>query len=229
VLSLNYLMSDLNGEYEKYLAMLDKIAFSPDDTLYILGNVMDYGPEPMRLVRDLMGRENVCQIMGDRDYAALTLLHQLTDEDCPSAADAAMLRRWRDQGGSGTIEGFLALVREEQNDILDYLSDLPLYEAAEIGDRIFLMVHAGLGNFDPARSIRDYDLQELAFTPLDMDRDYFEDKSVYIICGHRPTRELGGGAEIVRRGNNICVNCGVSRPDGRLACLCLDSMEEFYI
>lgn len=32
-----YAMSDLHGEYQKYLAMLEKIKFSQEDTLYLLG------------------------------------------------------------------------------------------------------------------------------------------------------------------------------------------------
>ena len=34
-----YAMSDLHGYYDKYTKMLEKITFSDDDTLYILGDV----------------------------------------------------------------------------------------------------------------------------------------------------------------------------------------------
>ena len=36
-----YVMSDIHGEYEKYCRMLEKIALSEEDTLYILGDVVD--------------------------------------------------------------------------------------------------------------------------------------------------------------------------------------------
>ena len=39
-----YVMSDIHGEYERYLAMLEQIAFSQDDTLFVLGDVVDRGP-----------------------------------------------------------------------------------------------------------------------------------------------------------------------------------------
>ena len=47
---MTYVMSDIHGQYDKYLAMLDKIAFSDDDTLYILGDVLDRGEEPVELL-----------------------------------------------------------------------------------------------------------------------------------------------------------------------------------
>ena len=48
-----YAMSDLHGCYELYRAMLEKIRFGNDDTLYVLGDCVDRGPEGIRIVRDL--------------------------------------------------------------------------------------------------------------------------------------------------------------------------------
>lgn len=39
-----YCMSDLHGCYRQYMAMLEKIGFSDEDTLYILGDTVDRGP-----------------------------------------------------------------------------------------------------------------------------------------------------------------------------------------
>lgn len=36
-----YMMIDLHGCCDKYREMLDKINFNPEDTLYILGDVVD--------------------------------------------------------------------------------------------------------------------------------------------------------------------------------------------
>ena len=40
---MTYAMSDLHGCYDKYKKMLEKIHFGEDDTLYILGDVVDRG------------------------------------------------------------------------------------------------------------------------------------------------------------------------------------------
>ena len=52
-----YAMSDLHGHWQQYREMLQKIHFSQADTLYILGDVMDRGPEPMKILLDMMQRE----------------------------------------------------------------------------------------------------------------------------------------------------------------------------
>ena len=38
---MTYVISDLHGRYDLYLEMLERIQFSPEDTLYILGDVAD--------------------------------------------------------------------------------------------------------------------------------------------------------------------------------------------
>ena len=47
---MTYVMSDLHGQYEKYRKLLDKIAFSDGDELYILGDVVDRGPQSAELL-----------------------------------------------------------------------------------------------------------------------------------------------------------------------------------
>ena len=42
---MTYVMSDLHGCYDKYAQMLEKIGFGDGDTLYILGDVIDRGPD----------------------------------------------------------------------------------------------------------------------------------------------------------------------------------------
>ena len=62
-----YVMSDLHGEYDKYLAMLKKIKFSDADELYILGDVVDRGKKPVEILQDMSMRHNVFPIMGNHD------------------------------------------------------------------------------------------------------------------------------------------------------------------
>lgn len=54
-----YCMSDLHGEYQRYLTMLEHIAFSDTDTLYILGDVIDRHPGGVDILEDVMQRSNV--------------------------------------------------------------------------------------------------------------------------------------------------------------------------
>ena len=36
-----YVISDIHGNYEAYMRLLEKIRFSESDTLYVLGDILD--------------------------------------------------------------------------------------------------------------------------------------------------------------------------------------------
>ena len=48
----HYVMSDIHGEAARFYAMLEKIALGPEDRLIILGDVVDRGPDGVRLLGD---------------------------------------------------------------------------------------------------------------------------------------------------------------------------------
>ena len=54
-----YVMSDIHGCYDKYKLMLDKIQFSENDILYILGDVVDRGAYGIKILLDIARRKNI--------------------------------------------------------------------------------------------------------------------------------------------------------------------------
>lgn len=73
---MHWAVSDVHGCYEQYRKLLEKIHFSPSDTLYFLGDAVDRGPEPMKVVLDLAGRENVVPLLGNHDWLAWQVLRR---------------------------------------------------------------------------------------------------------------------------------------------------------
>ena len=69
-----YAMSDLHGCYDKYIKMLEKINFGDDDTLYILGDIVDRGPDGIKILQDVMKRKNVVALRGNHDFLAHYIL-----------------------------------------------------------------------------------------------------------------------------------------------------------
>ena len=45
---MRYLISDIHGCFDQYQTLLAKIGFSDKDELYVLGDVVDRGPEPIK-------------------------------------------------------------------------------------------------------------------------------------------------------------------------------------
>ena len=62
-----YCMSDIHGEYEKYIQMLELIELSDEDTLYVLGDVIDRGPGSVDILMDMMRRPNVIPLIGNHE------------------------------------------------------------------------------------------------------------------------------------------------------------------
>ena len=226
-----YVMSDLHGEYDKYLAMLKKIKFSDADELYILGDVVDRGKKPVEILQDMSMRHNVFPIMGNHDKMLLDEVNEANLYKNINNESMYRLMVWRMNGAQTTIDGFQKLPQEERVILLDYMKDFAPYEVVKTGGKTFILVHAGLGNpdkFDRNKPLDEYTIKELAFVRFDYDREYFGG-DVYIITGHTPTLTITCEPEIYHSGNNICIDCGAVFASGALACLCLDNMKEYYV
>ena len=230
-----YVMSDIHGEYQKYKQMLEKIKFNEQDTLYMLGDVIDRGPDGIKILQDMMKYPNIVPLFGNHEYMSIKciswLKQEITEDNIEKMDDSVLdeFSNWIFNGGISTIEGFRNLSADEQDNIIDYLAEFTLYEELYLNDKHYILVHAGLGNFDPNKSLEDYEVSELIWDRPDYDKKYFDDPNTYVIVGHTPTILINGKIEIYHGYQYIAIDCGATYEGGKLACLCLDTMEEFYV
>lgn len=226
---MTYVISDIHGNYRGFKELLDKIHFSDKDVMYVLGDIVDFGDEPIELLCDLSMRYNILSVLGERDYRALKLLGELDRVFSGENADPdtmAEVAAWIADGGKSTVEGFKALDADMREGVLDYLADMALYEEVSVGSQKYVLVHAGIADFDSAISLDEYMPEDFISEPLDPDRRYFDDAT--IIVGHTPTSAFGGGGKIVRGASAIFIDCG-SADGTALGCLRLEDGEEFYV
>lgn len=233
-----YVCSDIHGDYDKYRSLLEKISLQAQDTLYILGDVIDRGPDGIKILRDMMVRPNVVPLLGNHELIAAAclvwLLDDITEESLATLGTAQMgaLQGWMNNGGEPTFLSVCGLSREEREEILEYIKDMELYAQVEAGGRSFLLVHAGLDHFSPEKALEDYDLEDFLFCRPGPNKRYYSDQ--YLVYGHTPTRllrqQMGEPPmdTILRRKKQIAIDCGCGF-GVRLGCLCLDTMEEFYV
>ena len=178
-----YVMSDLHGEYDKYLAMLKKIKFSPKDELYILGDVVDRGSKPVEILQDMRSRENVIPLMGNHDKMAVDVLTWLLDDVNESTLYKNISEKsiydlmvWRMNGAQTTIDGFYNLPKEERAALLDYMKKFAPYEVVKAGGKTFILLCDDLerdyGDTDVAEKCAE-ECREFGFETVSM-RDEFE-------------------------------------------------------
>ena len=53
-----YVMSDIHGQYKSFVKMLNLIRFGEDDKLYVIGDVIDRGPDGIKIIQHLMKMKN---------------------------------------------------------------------------------------------------------------------------------------------------------------------------
>ena len=69
-----YAVSDLHGCYDAYINLLERLRVTSDDSLYILGDIVDRSSDGRKIVLDLINRENVFCCRGNHDHCAQILL-----------------------------------------------------------------------------------------------------------------------------------------------------------
>ena len=64
---MTYVMSDLHGMYNEFMQMLELIKFSEEDTLYILGDIIDRGDKPLEIVDYVIEHKNIILLRGNHE------------------------------------------------------------------------------------------------------------------------------------------------------------------
>ena len=232
---MTYVMSDLHGDYKKYIKMLDRIGFSDDDVLYILGDVVDRGEEPMKILYDMSMRPNVIPLMGNHEHMAEDILRmtnvEITEETLNSNWNLDIVRavqEWYANGGYATAKDFHRLTLDDREYILDYLQEFSFYEEVTVGENNFILVHAGIPDFSPEKSLEDYLAPLMLYTQTDYTRRY--DPNSYLVTGHIPTFTIDPAydGKIYRKNGHIAIDCGVCHGKA-LGCIRLDDFREFYV
>lgn len=230
-----YVISDIHGNYNAYMEMLKKIHFSDNDMLYVLGDILDRGPCPIKIILDMMNRNNVVCLAGNHEYMALECLQFLLKEITAKSLKELdldivdKLLNWQQNGAVTTTDEFHKLDIQTRKSVVEFISEFDLYEEVHVNGKTYVLVHAGLGNFEPCKAIWEYELDELVWERPDYEMQYYPDK--YVVTGHTPTVAIEGNPRpgyIYKNNHHIAIDCGAGF-GGRLACLCLETEEEFYI
>ncbi|WP_270301688.1 metallophosphoesterase [Terrisporobacter petrolearius] len=222
-----YVSSDLHGFYQEYLSFLDYVNFNSNDTLYILGDVLNRGTKGITLLKDIMKRENIILIKGNHEHTLCEEFEEIMSAHSKSEVNQIIndFLNIEPIGQESTLYDFVKLTSEEKYEIINYLNSLPHYEEIIVNDKNYLLVHGGVSDYSDM-PMEFYEPFELIMGPHDFDTDC--DYGT-IIVGHLPTRYIDSAEPdcIYYNKDSIGIDCGLGH-NGRLGVLCLDTYEEFY-
>lgn len=236
-----YVCSDIHGAYDKFIKLLKKINFNNEDTMYILGDVIDRGKDSIPLLQDIMSRDNIILLLGNHELMMYDALFGTKSD----------YRIWNRNGGYSTYSQFILLSKIEQEIMFDYFIHLPIVVPdLEVNNKHYYLSHASfisnptITGRENIKTIGREDLIEAVWSrnyPYINIKDnpaYPIHKNKTLIAGHTITGKLIGSSEnkIFHgcKGHYINIDCGCSlysrgNEKGKLGCLCLNTLKEYYI
>lgn len=148
-----YVCSDIHGRYDRYLKLIDML--KEDDTLYILGDVIDRNPGGIDILKDIMKRNNVVLLLGNHENFMYEYLFRERQRSLISKKETDIFNHLREHGynniwfagnngGGITFDMFLKEDDETQMEIFKYLSELPVVVLLDINGKKFHLSHSGI-------------------------------------------------------------------------------------
>ena len=237
-----------------FLKLLEKVAFSDADELYMLGDAVDRGPDGIKILQHVMNSPNMHFLLGNHEVMMLEVLDPRgsakSDISGYHGPEADRWLWWN--GGDRTFNKYKRLKKEERVQLMDWLYSCPLSLKIEVNEKIFLLTHTAFlpDKIDiPFKEMDENDVNYIVWnSPFRPDlykdiRDYIYYKPWTFIIGHVPACYMadivyGEGehelssftVENVIDIDGGCASGGRDNKDSRGAILLrLDDMKEFTI
>lgn len=219
---MTYVLSDIHGRADRFDAILDQIQLTEEDSLYVLGDVVDRNPDGISLLQRIMQMPNTSMLLGNHEHMMLDVVKH------PGVL--SKLRRWYANGGEITHEKLMELPGKDRKKIYSYLESLPLNIEVSVSGVEYLLVHGVPESTISQGDYWGYDDTTQAVVWERMTRETVLPEGKTVIFGHTPTKRYQSGMpmRIWYADNLIGIDCGAAYEEGRLCCIRLDDLKEFY-
>lgn len=213
-----YVMSDIHGRKDRFDDIMKQINLKDEDTLYILGDIIDRNPYGIALLKYAMETPNIKMLLGN---------HELMMYETMRYKGNKFL--WYSNGGEITHERWKKYRIATREKMLDYIYGLPLMLDIEVNNKKYRIVHGRSPKPKQEYYMSKEKIRNIAVWDRVMPGDTGPEEMT-VIFGHTPTifYQPDEPPRIWYGQNLIGIDCGAAYIDGRLACLRLDDMKEFY-
>lgn len=250
-----YVMSDVHGRFDTFSKMLELIDLKDDDTLYVLGDVIDRGPDGIKIIQKIMTMPNVELFLGNHELLMLDAIQNEYEIKHKDRHDTDDIDVWLDpcNGGRPTYDAYKSLPLKKRKEIVAFLNNSWVVKRVNIGKKSYHLSHA----YTCGRKIEDgfrvpdmkreeiwtvvwQSVFEYQFRKLMGERLFPNKKTIYV-GGHIFTQRLDctdeSGRGVIYHDKNYHgyhvynIDCGMALMNkaSQLACLRLDDESEFYV
>ncbi len=226
--------SDIHGHLSYFKEILKKASFSDEDILFIVGDMIEKGPESLntlRYVMELCNNGNVIPLIGNVDAYRLKMIYELSEENVCSFYNYMMnLRQWTGTSFYEELAAECGYTINTTEDILiskkdvithfekefDFLANLPTI----IETQKFVFVHGGLRTKKVLDNLNNSVMQLTKYDAFAENTQDIFDK--YVVAGHWPvvlySSDIPQMNPVINREKRIISidgGCGVKK-DGQL-------------
>lgn len=218
-----YVMSDIHGEYDMFLEMLEKIKFDDSkDLLYILGDIFDRGPKPLEVLEYIVTHKNIGLILGNHEQMFMNAY----EEDFRRDLDI-----WFMNGGEVTFNALMAKGDAYIRECYNYLKKQKLYHEVLVctlngPKQKYLLCHAGVavpGGHPDINKVIEFQSDDDWL----WNRDHLIVNDIHFdgficVCGHTPVQTIVEAYDepmVFHKNDMVYIDCGACFRDGKLACV----------
>ena len=190
-----YVCSDIHGWYDLYSKMREDKNIQPDDKIIILGDIIDRGPDSIKLLLEVIDQPNVICLLGN---------HELMMWDALFNKILAFQNRdhslyWFNSSNKGkeTLAAFKNLTDKEKDKIRNFIKNMYLQYEIKLDNHTYLLSHSSFIKGKGTLLWKDVDYDDVfdavwnspwrkwEFEP----RRNYEDGRIHVI-GHVPVQAV---------------------------------------
>lgn len=173
-----YCISDIHGHWENFEAFLNDI--DEDDRVFLLGDVVDKGNDPIRVLQHVMKDKRFTMLLGNHEHMMYCYLKSHSSED--------YIQWMLLNHGNDTYLPFMELSAQQQKEIFEYIENLPLcIPDLQVNGRHFYLVHAmPYGDKHVKMNDVDFDFEIIAQFVWSRYEGQDMPQGVTVIAGHTP-------------------------------------------
>lgn len=129
-----YVCSDIHGNYDRYEKAKSLLKPNGEDVLFILGDMIDRGPDGIKILMDVMNQDYIVAMAGNHEWMMYQSLVLRKKEEYDNWV-------YFGNGGDITMEAFARLSKEDQMKLLRFISHLPIAMQLEVNNKKIYLTH----------------------------------------------------------------------------------------
>ena len=191
-----YAVSDLHGQYDVFIRGLEETGFGDDDELYVIGDVIDRGPDGIRLLQYIKEQKNMSLILGNHEVMMLESVAPNGTDDCPGERAILWLLY---NGGAATYERYVELPVRQRQSLLMWLNRCYIIKTIEVEGRRICLTHSYYRDELVNRAYYEADAEavwDVVWTSLFREGDDTQGTDIYkdlgyeFVTGHVPVQKV---------------------------------------